>query len=268
VTGAVARLQPLVFPVVQVVAAGAAVLLWPAHPAAAAAAFALACVTLSFTIHVAVHEWVHQGHRGGAAAELALSAVLGLPFDGYRWHHMNHHRHENRLEDYSTTWRPGPAGPEPQVWWRYALGWPRQLARASADMREQDRAGQIAPALAARIRRQKRFLTLLFWGLVLVRWPLAVAYVAMVYVGWALSSVHNYGQHPPVEYGARPSTSYGAPLYNRLFCANGLHDEHHRAPALAWTELAPDAAAPRAAWPHLFEPLAAGTPAAPRQEPA
>lgn len=252
------RLLPLAFPVMEVACFAAAVAFGPEQPLAALGMLALTAVMLCFALHITYHEWVHQGHPGGLAGELVISALIGLPLDGYRWHHLNHHRHENALEDYSTTWEPGPQRPVAQVWWRYVLGWPRQLVRSAKDMRERDRAGMLPPGLGARVRRQKRALGALFVTLLVVRWPVALAYLLTTYAGWALVSLHNFGQHPPVSYGDALATSYRGSLYNLVFCQNGLHHEHHRDPALPWDRLVPLEGAPLVERPHLLIPRPKG----------
>lgn len=248
------RWIPWIYPVIEVTCLAGALAVGESRPWVTLGLLALAALTLCFALHVSYHEWVHQGHPGGALGELAISALMGLPLDGYRWHHLNHHRHENALEDYSTTWQPGPSGPVPQAWWSYALGWPRQLRRSADDMRERDAAGTLPAGLAARVRRQKRFLQALFGIMLFGHWPVALAWLATVYSAWVLVSVHNFGQHPPVAYGRAVSTSYRGRFYNRIFCANGLHHEHHRDPALPWDRLVPAADAPRVGRPHLLLP--------------
>lgn len=245
---------PWTYAVLQVACLSAAWWVGAASPLVTVGLLALAAVSMCFALHVTYHECVHQGHPGGLAGELVLTALIGLPLDGYRWHHFNHHRHENSLEDYSCTWQPGPAGPVPQVWWRYALTWPRQLVRSARDMRERDAAGAVPADLARRVRRQKRWLQLLFFGTLCVSWPSALAWLATVYAGWVLVSVHNFGQHPPVAYERKLATSYPNALYNRLLCANGLHHEHHRDPGMPWDKIEPAADAPLVTRPHIFVP--------------
>ena len=240
-----------IYPVIEVACFAGA---WSAGGWWTLAWLAGAALALCLALHVTYHEWAHQGAPGGLPGECAITLLIGMPFDGYRWHHLNHHRHANALEDFSTTFRAGASGPEPQAWLPYALGWPRQLARSSAEMRARDRAGTLPPGLGAKVRRQKRWVQVALLGLAVVSWRAALAWLATMYAGWALVAVHNYGQHPPIAHGSGLSTSYRGALYNRVLCANGLHHEHHRDPALPWERLAPLADAPRVARPHLLIP--------------
>lgn len=246
-----ARTVLWIYPVLEVACLVAA---WRSSGWAMVAWLAGAALSLCLALHVTYHEWMHQGHPGGVPGEFVLSALLGMPFDGYRWHHLNHHKHENSLEDFSTTWRAGAHGPEPQGWLGYSLGWPRQLVRSGADLRARGAAGTLPPGLGEKVLRQKRFLQLMFLAMLVVSWRGALAWMATMYAGWALISVHNYGQHPPVAYGTGIATSYRGAVYNRVFCANGLHHEHHRDPALSWDRLVPLDGAPVVTRPHLLLP--------------
>jgi len=222
---------------------------------AGGALFLLASVLLCYTVHVSIHEAVHQPAlaRFPLSGPL-LSVVMGLPLQGYRWHHLNHHRWNNELPDYSTTWRSTAAGPRPWPLWRYVLGWPRQLVRSGLAMRAAYGAGQIPSRVHRATRREQASILLALGVLAVVAPRAAAAYLAMVYLGWMLIALQNYGQHPPRAYGRESATSYYAPLYNRLLFRNGLHAEHHERPHLAWDEIEP---APQAAiaYPHLLQPL-------------
>ena len=78
-------------------------------------------VALNFTIHICVHELLHYSDRRPLPfwADVLISLVSGIAFDGYRVHHHNHHRHNNDEGDFSRTWRATPQGPV--ALWRLAL---------------------------------------------------------------------------------------------------------------------------------------------------
>ena len=111
-------------------------------------------------------------------------------------------------------------------------------------------------ALRAPIRREKWVLFLWYTLLaVLGGWQWVVSYFAVTYSGWALASLHNYGQHMPSSAEHQSATSYVSNLYNRVFCNNGLHHEHHARPGIAWHGLSVDSGARRIAYPHSLAPL-------------
>jgi fatty acid desaturase len=205
----VLAILPLVFPIAQAILFVLAL----SHPSL----FPLALLAMVFTLHVTAHECVH--HPAGSLAESAMSLFLGVPFEGYRLHHQNHHRFENGLEDWSTT--RAARGPI-----LYALGWPSQLLRGWRSFRGD-------PTLPKTLRLQQ--ILLLLWAIALgvLAWKALLLWLAMVYLGWALIALHNYGQHPP----RGETTSLASPVYNALTCNNGLHAEHHRAPGVPWNRL-------------------------------
>lgn len=244
-----------VFPVLQVALFGTACVLSTTQPLAAVALAVLAAVLLCFSVHVSIHEAVHQPAltRFRLAGPI-LSLVMGLPFQGYRWHHRNHHQHNNGLDDYSSTWRRTAAGPRPWPLWRYALGWPRQLVRSGLAMRAAAASGGVPTATQRAIRIEQVALLATLLGLGVGAPRAALLYLVQVYAGWALIALQNFGQHPPLRCGLEAPTSYYAGLYNRLLFRNGLHAEHHAQPHLAWHEIEPQPH-PAIAAPHLLQPF-------------
>jgi fatty acid desaturase len=241
-----------VFPVLQAGSFLWAALFAPSAPAALAGAL-LCALMLSLSVHISFHELVHlsAGREGRALTWLLDMATLclGIPFDGYRWHHITHHRFENGPEDFSTT-REYPGRPL-----AYALRWMDQLKRGRDELCRQKDLGTAPAKIPARIARQKRVLLAAHVALLALSWKAWLLYGGVVYVGWALVALHNYGQHPPLE-GSPGATSFHSAPYNFLFCNNGLHREHHESPLIPWHELRPVAGrAGLIRWPHLIHPL-------------
>ncbi|MEK7469993.1 MAG: fatty acid desaturase [Planctomycetota bacterium] len=248
------RLLPLaVFPAVQIACFVGAGLTWREFPWLAGGLFALSVLALDLTVHIFLHECIHATRPEGMSwtGSFALTLVGGMPFDGYRLHHYNHHRNDNGPGDWSTTWAWDAAGGRrPRRRFAYVLGWPAALARARVAVRAEAKAGLISAGIQRRLRWEKIFLGVAIIALAAADWRWALGYVAMVYGGWALVSVHNFGQHLPIE-GHDPATSFESRLYNALLFNNGLHAEHHADPAKAWYEVKPDPSHPRARGPHL-----------------
>ena len=243
------------FPALQLGLLALASLLVATDPAWAIACVLAGGVALNFTVHVCAHEFLHYSDRHPLPqwVNVAFSAVMGLTFDGYRLHHHNHHRYNNGPDDFSRTWRSTPRGPAPYGVWRYALGWPAQVARTVRALREQSPLPHGEEEARRRMRPEAVAIVGLVVALGCVSWKIAALYVAMVYVGWALVSVHNYGQHPPEAETRIPS--FASPWYNRLFFNNGLHHEHHASPSTPWHELEADPRAPQIRESHLVSPL-------------
>ncbi len=197
----------------------------------------LASVFLSYSVHVTFHEFVHRTATApyGRWWSLPATIFLGMPLDGYRIHHMNHHAYNNNFRDFSSTWRLSGGKLLPRGPWGYCLGWPRYLARVRKSILLAHRKKHFPASFPRRVREQKFFL--LFFLVVLgFTFPRGLAlYLLTVYLGWAWISLHNYLQHPPKAPGR--ITSVYLPLYNLFFCNNGLHREHHHEPGLPWKDL-------------------------------
>jgi len=250
-----------VFPLLEAGSFALAVALWDQSVLAASLCLILAALGLNYSIHISFHEMMHQRIFKSRVLDGILRLInslwMGVPFDGYCLHHENHHRYNNSIEDYSTTWREGPDGPVPQHWLLYSLSWPVHVARALRVTRIEETAGRVTNRMRWN-KREKAFL-LIAW--MLFGWyspTLLGMYILVTYLGWTLSAVHNFGQHPPIDLGAHETTSVYSPTFNLLFMNNGLHREHHQNPGKRWSHLVPQPDAdsrwtiPR---PHLFQPL-------------
>jgi fatty acid desaturase len=80
-------------------------------------------------------------------------------------------------------------------------------------------------------------LTVVFY--LLISWQFFVLLVLPIYyVGWFFTYLANYYEH----YGAVPeqqyadSTSHYGRIYNKLFCNEGYHQEHHLRPQVHWSQ--------------------------------
>lgn len=212
----------------------------------------IAGVMLSFSIHIFFHECVHVREEFPMPINIINTIFLGLPFDGYRVHHYNHHTYANGLKDFSSTWYIKNSKKTAFSACRYTFGWLQQLSKAMQEPKPfNEKLGDVA-VIKARIYPQK--LTLFFFCLLLAFIGLKtfILYFILVYFGWAFSSLHNYGQHPPIQ--EELICTYENKLYNRVTFNNGLHWEHHDKPWLSWEQLEIDKKSSRINHPHLIQP--------------
>ncbi len=212
----------------------------------------VAAVFLSFSIHVFFHECVHVRSKYPPLVNIINSLLLGLPFDGYRVHHYNHHTHCNSLKDFSTTWFLKDGELQGYSVASYFFGWIRQLNAAMKELEPFDpKLGDVVE-IKARIPVQKIALLFFFILLALIGFKYFILYLLLVYFGWAFSALHNYGQHPPIA--SKPICTYESRRYNSLFFNNGLHWEHHNQPWLSWDKIELDNKSDRIHHAHLIEP--------------
>ncbi|MDH5692444.1 MAG: fatty acid desaturase [Gammaproteobacteria bacterium] len=213
----------------------------------------LAGLTLNFSIHIYFHEKVHRSASYPTFYNLIASVFLGLPFDGYRLHHYNHHKYDNGALDLSSTWKIVNGQRRPRSLVSYVLCWPAQLTRFLRGYTSLQLSDSILEKVAPRIRKQKIGLGIFLALLIFIDPIVFVMYLALIYLGWALSALQNYGQHPPIE--GQETSSYTNRIYNRLLFNNGLHWEHHKHPSLAWHELRCLYHGERINEPHLIHPF-------------
>ena len=214
---------------------------------------------LSLSLHVTYHEVAHhckQWEEGTARLMgLLLTIFMGISFHAYRTGHFNHHRYSNTIDDFTSTWKKQGDQYVPQNLLIYCLSWPKvfllfysQGKKAHADG-DADLTELFWSLLESSLLLG--FIIFLFYHDVAI----GILYLVLVYIGWVLISLHNFGQHVPVGYGQFLATSFPARWYNRLLFNNGLHYEHHLHPGMPIAELKAEAEAPEVRWPHFIVPF-------------
>ena len=219
-----------------------------------AAAFFL-CLSLHVTYHEVAHHCARWGSKVQIPLGILLSLLMGVSFHAYRMGHFNHHRYNNRLEDFTSTWVQKSGQPVARNLLIYCLTWPRAFLFLLPQAKKVLQDGDAIPRDILLCLVESGLLLLLIAGLFSYDWVVAIFYIELAYIGWALIGLHNYGQHLPVKYGEFVATSYPATWYNRLLFNNGLHYEHHMHPAEPIAKLNADPDAPMIRWPHFIVPL-------------
>lgn len=245
----------LVLPVLEVILLGGAAIMFHYNLAVSLLLLLTASMAMNLTLHIFLHECVHYKRQYSRFTNCLLSLLTGLPFSGYRLHHYNHHKYNNRLKDYSTTWIKkialSEAGRlEPRGVLSYSIGWPRQIIWNISNERLFAISKASLLKIQALVKIERLFLALFYIGLVLAGLEIFSLYFITIYIGWSLVALHNYGQHPPVK--GNPVTTYSGKWYNRLLFNNGLHWEHHNSPWLAAEQLIIDRNSTRSSKPHIF----------------
>lgn len=209
-----------------------------------------------YALHIFAHELAH--HPGWCASRLArrcgellVSVLLGMPFNGYRINHRNHHYYSNALGDFTSTWRETRAGPKPRGKWCYALGWPAKLFSGRHAMLQELPKGYFTESDVNKMTWDSVVIGIVVVLLFSVSATFGFLYLTTVYLGWTLVALVNYAQHPPRDYGELLATSYRGSTFNRICFNNGLHYEHHRYPGRRIADLKPMAAAPMIGRNHL-----------------
>lgn len=161
------------------------------------------------------------------------SMNLGLPQILYKYHHLNHHRHNNSMEDPSSTYLFGKNNLQ-EHWISYcAFSLLRDGTQKAWKQTLQKKEGHLlASELAA---------VFIFFGvLIVISWKFFVyAYLPLFYLGWFLAHMENYFEHykasnPSDRFGNAVSIYHD--LYNKLMFNEGYHQEHHISPQEHWTK--------------------------------
>jgi len=202
----------------------------------------LCVMLLWYNVAVAIHNFIHTPWFTTKTANRVYGALnsinLGLPQILYRIHHFNHHRYENDrrgagglTRDYSSTFAHGRNGRQEHVITYCALGLFRHGTAAA--IRKAGQTGIMSDVWFESIAVMAALTAFLS-----ASWKFTIFfYLPVFYFGWCLAHLENYYEH----YGASPeiryanSVSYYGELYNRLFCNEGYHQEHHLRPQVHWT---------------------------------
>lgn len=230
------RLGIQIFTIGQVVLFVLGLSLLPEHWALSILLILLAGLFLNFSLHITVHHFVHfrfQFTLINVTIELLYSITLGLPYTFYKMQHFNHHRYNNQLGDFTSTWTESNGKLVPKNLLKYILFWwiPTQtniFKRAEED-------GDLKPGDKMKMGVQLIFILCIYLGLYFINPLYTILYLVMFYTGWSLVALTNFGQHLPIAYGE--SYSYLNAFYNVIFFNNGLHHEHHKKPNLNYNEL-------------------------------
>lgn len=187
------------------------------------------------------------------------SMNLGLPQILYKYHHLNHHRHNNSMEDPSSTYLFGK-NKKQEHWIPYcAFSLLRDGTQKAWNQTLQKKEGHL---LFFELSAVSLFLAILL----IISWKFFVyAYLPLFYLGWFLAHMENYFEHfkatSPAERFGNAVSFYPA-WYNKLMFNEGYHQEHHISPQEHWTkrpetqkryaEQMKKAGAYIAKWPPLF----------------
>ena len=239
------------FTIVQLLTFAGALTLFPEHWLLSFLMVVLAGLLLNFSLHITVHHFVHFRSRYSSInfiVEIIYSLTLALPYTFYKIQHYNHHRYDNRLGDFTSTWIKANDQIVPKHLLRYVFFWWIPTQKGILKRAEED--GDLQKGDKIKMGIQLLLILAVYPILFIVNPIFPVFYALMFYMGWSLVALTNFGQHLPITYGKDFSYSYLNKLYNRIFFNNGLHYEHHKNPQLNYNKLK-DAGTCELKMPHL-----------------
>lgn len=233
------RIALHVFPLLQLMAFVSALILLEDHYVAAALLLFVSALMMNFSLHITIHHFVHFRPKNRWLAffiEMLYSILLVMPFNFYKMQHFNHHRYDNKINDFTTTWKRRGDQFVPKKFFNYAFLWfigPSMKKAISQALDEKD----VNVLELRKMRFQLILIAGVYLSLFLLNPWFSLLYFLLFYLGWSLIAITNYGQHLPIEYNFTPAYTYDNRWYNFLFFNNGLHLEHHVQPHLNYPEL-------------------------------
>lgn len=210
----------------------------------------LSSFLLSLSVHICFHEYVHQGKSKLSILSSFITILMGMPFDGYKLHHLNHHKFDNNKGDFSSTWIFTGESKMPKSFFEYIFLWPRQVLEAGKFARKESHFQKYRRAITVQKIILVGWLALLFS----IAIKFFIFYIILIYFGWVFVSIHNYGQHLPID-KLTNTYSYLNKAYNFIFFRNGLHVEHHQHPNVPWYEIEPVENSSKVNVPHFLVSL-------------
>lgn len=215
----------------------------------------IAALFLNFSLHISIHYHVHFNYKSvflNFILDCMYSALLVLPFHFYKMQHFNHHRYNNLLHDFTSTWKINEGGPVRRSFIAYSFFW---IFRGGSFKETKNLAlkdGDLKKEWLPKMRLELFFILCTCVCLALLNPFFLLYYLIMFYAGWCMIAMHNYGQHLPVKYGDTLAYSFYNKFYNFIFFNNGLHYEHHHKPGADYWELKSESAA-KNKFPHLLD---------------
>lgn len=205
----------------------------------------LSTIFLNFSLHISVHYHVHFKYKNNLLnfiIDCLYSVLLVLPFHFYMMQHFNHHRYNNLINDFTSTWKKEGTEIKSRKFIVYSFFW---IFRRSSFKKMKDLAlndGDFKNEWMSKIRIELLFVLCTCIILVLINSLFLIYYISMFYLGWSLIAMHNFGQHLPIRYGKTVAYSFYNKFYNVIFFNNGLHYEHHKSPQTDYWELKSESA--------------------------
>jgi fatty acid desaturase len=247
------RIALQIFPLLQGLFFIASINIYKAYNIWALVLLFASALLMNFSLHITVHHYVHFRFRPkwlDRIFELLNTLIIGMPFGFYRMQHLNHHRHNNLIGDFTSTWKQKNEEIVASNHITYSFLWffnstvKKSIQQAKSE-------GDLSQERQLRMKIELVFLTI-FYGVLFYLNPIfALAYFGLFYFGWCFIATSNFGQHLPLVYGQTVGHSFYNKFYNWLFFNNGLHYEHHAHPDLDYPDLKAEYNS-KVSWPHLF----------------
>lgn len=202
---------------------------------------------MNTSMHHHMHVPIFNSKILNRTYELFISAVTGIPFQGWKTFHTIHHKYNNdsivngKTYDPLSFYRYGKNGERENFWLYTVKGFWRDITGITILDKEDNCRTPIKINKPTEFRNEKIAFYCFLILIAFVNPTYAIFYVVCVYIlSLILNNANSYGEHfGPVEQSNFRANSVGNynKLYNFLCFNSGLHQEHHVRPSAHWTEL-------------------------------
>lgn len=242
-----------IFPLLQVLFLVGAISIYKEYFIGALVLWFISALFLNFSLHITVHHYVHFRFKSkwlDRLLEIFYTLIISMPFNFYRMQHYNHHRYNNLIDDFTSTWKQEKKKIIPTNYFYYSFLWFIN-SPVKNDIYQAKLEGDLSEERHKRMKVEFIILALFYVTLLLINPIFALAYGGVFYLGWSFIATTNYGQHLPLIYGQTIGHSFYNRFYNWLFFNNGLHYEHHAHPSIDYLDLEAEFKS-EINWPHLL----------------
>jgi fatty acid desaturase len=204
-------------------------------------------IVMNTSMHHHMHTPIFNNKLLNRSYELFVSAVIGIPFQGWKTFHTIHHKYNNdsvingKTYDPLSFYRYGKNGERENFWLYTVKGFWRDMTGITMLDKEDNCRTLIKINKQTEFRNEKIAFYIFLLLIATVNPIYAIFYIVCVYIlSLILNNANSYGEHfGPVEQSNFRSNSVGNynKIYNVLCFNSGLHQEHHVRPSVHWTEL-------------------------------
>jgi fatty acid desaturase len=185
---------------------------------------------INTSMHYHMHVPIFRSKFLNRLYEIFVSMTVGIPCQGWKYFHTEHHKHNNSIRDPVSFYRYGINGQRENVWSYCIMGLIRDLTgKNKFDVKNKS-------LLKVEIYAFWLFLFSIF----IINPIYGFIYVVTYLLSLIMNNAQSYGEHYNVidESNFRNnSVGYYSKFYNILCLNMGYHQEHHVRPSAHWTEL-------------------------------
>lgn len=203
-------------------------------------------ILMNTSLHHHMHTPIFVSAKLNRAYEIFTSAVLGIPFNGWKFFHTIHHKHNNdfkvngKTKDPLSFYRWGHHGARENFWSYCINGLWRDLNGTTVNDPCNNCSTKVDIKTKHLLKTEQVAFYVFLMSIFIFNFAYGLVYVLVYLLSLVLNNANSYGEHfGPVEqsnFRANSVGSYGK-LYNLLCFNSGYHQEHHVRPGAHWSDL-------------------------------